>query len=73
MGLHEESERKVAYGLARHAFEAGMSAKRHGKSADYEVGYITAVLHLAEKEDAEGLVQELDQMLNALTEGEGLV
>lgn len=66
MGLHEESERKVAYGMARRAFEAGMRAKRHDKSADYEVGYIAAIRDLAIVEDASGLVEQLGQMHDAL-------
>lgn len=69
MGLHEESERKVAYGIARRAFEAGMRAKRHGKLADYELGYIAAIRDLAIIEDASGLVEELGQMHDALMEG----
>lgn len=66
MGLHEESERKVAYGMARHAFEAGANAAKHDKSFDYEMGYINAIMDLAAEAGADNLVKELHQMESAL-------
>jgi hypothetical protein len=68
MGLHDPSERKQAYGMARRAFEAGMRSRRHGRSADYEIGYIVAIRDLAIEEGAEDLAEQLEEMHGALLE-----
>jgi hypothetical protein len=69
MGLHTQEEQDFARALARAAFNAGMRAvvERDEMGVGAALGYLMAIIDLADDEDAVGLlkyVEVLHQELN---------